>query len=52
VEDLDEMEEKIREAGGMIVIHKVPVPNVGLLTLFKDPDGRVLGMWKRRDAAP
>jgi predicted enzyme related to lactoylglutathione lyase len=39
--------EKIREAGGKIVVDKVDVPGVGQLSLFEDPEGRVLGMWKR-----
>jgi predicted enzyme related to lactoylglutathione lyase len=47
VDDLDAFAEKIREAGGKIVVDKVDVPGVGQLSLFEDPEGRVLGMWKR-----
>ncbi len=47
VDDLDAHSEKIRAAGGKIVVDKMEVPGVGQLSLFEDPDGRVLGMWKR-----
>lgn len=47
VDDLDVYAEKIRAAGGKIVVDKMDVPGVGQLSLFEDPDGRVLGMWKQ-----
>jgi uncharacterized protein len=47
VDDLDTFAEKIRAAGGKIVVDKMDVPGVGQLSLFEDPDGRVLGMWKQ-----
>jgi predicted enzyme related to lactoylglutathione lyase len=47
VDDLDAYAEKIRQAGGKIVVDKMDVPGVGQLSLFEDPDGRVLGMWKQ-----
>ena len=47
VDDLDAYAEKIRAEGGKIVVDKMDVPGVGQLSLFEDPDGRVLGMWKR-----
>ena len=47
VEDLDKYARKIRDAGGKIIVDKMDVPGVGQLSLFEDPDGRVLGMWKR-----
>jgi len=47
VDDLDVFSEKIRRAGGKILVDKVNVPGVGQLSLFEDLDGRVLGMWKR-----
>jgi len=37
------------EAGGQIVVEEMEVPNVGSFSLFADPDGRVLGMWKQAD---
>ncbi len=47
VDDLDEYAEKIKRAGGKMVVEKVAVPGVGQLSLFEDPEGRVLGMWKQ-----
>jgi predicted enzyme related to lactoylglutathione lyase len=47
VDDLDAFAEKIRDAGGKIIVDGVDVPGVGRMSLFEDPDGRVLGMWKR-----
>ncbi len=35
------------EAAGKIVVEEVDVPGVGYFTLFEDPDGRVLGIWKQ-----
>ena len=47
VDDLDAYAGRIRAAGGKIVVDKMEVPGVGQLSLFEDPDGRVLGMWKQ-----
>ena len=47
VDDLDEYSEKIKRAGGKVVLEKMDVPGVGQLSLFEDPEGRVLGMWKQ-----
>ena len=47
VDDLDVYSQRIREAGGKILVDQQDVPGVGQLSLFEDPDGRVLGMWKR-----
>lgn len=30
-----------------MVIEAMQVPGVGSLSLFEDPDGRVLGLWKQ-----
>ena len=48
VDDIDAFGRKIREAGGKIVVEKEDVPGVGQFALFEDPDGRVLGMWKKK----
>jgi predicted enzyme related to lactoylglutathione lyase len=29
------------------MVEKMEVPGVGQLSLFEEPDGRVLGMWKQ-----
>ena len=38
----------IKEAGGKMVVEAMEVPGVGELSLFEDPDGRVLGLWKQK----
>jgi len=48
VDDLDTYGEKIKEAGGNIIVDKMDIPGVGQLSLFEDPDGRVIGMWKQQ----
>ena len=47
VDDLAAYSARIREAGGRILVDAMEVPGVGQLSLFEDPDGRVLGMWKQ-----
>jgi predicted enzyme related to lactoylglutathione lyase len=47
VDDLDRYSWKIRENGGRIIVDQVEAPGVGQLSLFEDPDGRALGMWKQ-----
>ena len=47
VDDLDLYGDKIKKAGGKIVVDKMEVPGVGQLSLFEDPDGRVMGIWKQ-----
>ena len=47
VDDLDVYNAKVTEAGGKILVEKQDVPGVGQFSLFEDPDGRVLGMWKQ-----
>ena len=47
VEDLGTYRKKIQEAGGKILVEQQDVPGVGSFSLFEDPDGRVLGLWKQ-----
>jgi predicted enzyme related to lactoylglutathione lyase len=47
VEDLDAIGRKIRGAGGKLLMEGMDVPGVGTFSLFEDPDGRVLGIWKQ-----
>lgn len=51
VDDLATYREKIEAAGGKIVVSEMDVPGVGSLMLFEDPDGRILGCWKKNPAA-
>ncbi len=46
VNDLDAYAKKITAAGGKIVVEKQQVPGMGSFSLFADPDGRVMGIWK------
>ena len=47
VDDLAAARQKIVQAGGKIVVEEMEVPGVGSFSLFEDPDGRVLGIWKQ-----
>jgi predicted enzyme related to lactoylglutathione lyase len=47
VDDLEGYAAKIVAAGGTMLVDNTEIPGVGRLSLFEDPDGRVLGMWKR-----
>ncbi len=46
VDDLDRYRKSIVAAGGKIIVEEQQVPDVGTFSLFEDPDGRVLGIWK------
>ncbi|MCA9293070.1 MAG: VOC family protein [Phycisphaerales bacterium] len=47
VDDLKTYCDKIKAAGGQIIVDNMEIPDVGWLSLFKDPDGRVIGLWKQ-----
>lgn len=44
VENIDEMNKKIEEAGGKIVVPKTPIPGVGYYSYFTDLDGNLHGV--------
>ena len=46
VDDLAAYRKKVMEAGGKILVEEQQVPGMGSFSLFADPDGRVLGIWK------
>ena len=50
VDDLGSYRERITEAGGKIIVEEQEVPGMGWFSLFSDPDGRVLGIWKQTAA--
>ena len=50
VDDLAAYRQRVVQAGGTIVVEEQVVPGMGSFSLFADPDGRVMGMWK--SAAP
>ena len=47
VDDLDSYGRKITSAGGTLMVEKQEVPGMGAFSLFSDPEGRVLGIWKQ-----
>jgi predicted enzyme related to lactoylglutathione lyase len=51
VVNLDEAITKIEKAGGIIVVPKMPVPTVGWLAYFKDPDGNIHGIYQNDPTA-
>lgn len=51
VVNLDEAIVKIEKAGGQIVVPKMPIPTVGWLAYFKDPDGNIHGIYQNDPGA-
>jgi predicted enzyme related to lactoylglutathione lyase len=51
VDDLGAKLEEIERAGGRILVPRLPFAGGGEVGLFADPDGNVLGLWHRKDAA-
>jgi len=46
VDDLTAYRKKIVAAGGTICIEEQQVPGMGAFSLFTDPEGRMMGLWK------
>jgi predicted enzyme related to lactoylglutathione lyase len=51
VENLDAAITKIEKAGGQIVVSKMPIPTIGWLAYFKDPDGNIHGLYQNDPTA-
>ena len=49
VDDLAAYRKRITEAGGRIIVEEQEVPGMGAFALFADPEGRVLGIWKKQE---
>jgi len=47
VDDLAAYRKRISDAGGKILVEEQQVPGMGSFSLFSDPEGRVLGIWKQ-----
>jgi predicted enzyme related to lactoylglutathione lyase len=47
VEDLAEYRQRIVLAGGKILIEEQDVSGMGKFSLFTDPEGRIMGLWKQ-----
>jgi predicted enzyme related to lactoylglutathione lyase len=48
VDDLAAYREQIVAAGGKILVEEQEVPGMGAFSLFSDPEGRMMGLWKSR----
>ena len=46
VDDLAAYRKRIVDAGGKILVDEQQVSDMGSLTLFADPEGRMMGLWK------
>lgn len=46
VEDLADYRQRIVAAGGRILIEEQDVTGMGAFSLFTDPEGRMMGLWK------
>jgi predicted enzyme related to lactoylglutathione lyase len=46
VEDLADYRLRIVAAGGKILIEEQDVTGMGTFSLFADPEGRMMGLWK------
>lgn len=51
VADLDELTKTVEGSGGKCVVPKMPIPGVGWLAYFKDPDGNMFGMMQPDSSA-
>jgi uncharacterized protein len=50
VDDLDATLDEVERAGGRVLVRSLPFAGGGEIGLFADPDGNVLGIWKRKEA--
>ena len=48
VDDLSAYRKKVVKAGGKIAIEEQKVPGMGKFSLFLDPEGRMMGLWKAK----
>jgi uncharacterized protein len=46
VDDLATYRRRVVDAGGKICVEEQEVPGMGSFSLFLDPDGRMMGLWK------
>jgi predicted enzyme related to lactoylglutathione lyase len=52
VEDLAGKLDEVEEAGGRILVRSLPFAGGGEVGLFADPDGNVVGLWRRKPGGP
>lgn len=46
VDDLKAYGRRVVEAGGRLLMEEQEVPGMGAFTLFTDPEGRMMGLWR------
>jgi predicted enzyme related to lactoylglutathione lyase len=46
VDDLEEYLAKAESLGGKTILPPMPVPNVGSIAMFSDPEGHIIGLFK------
>jgi uncharacterized protein len=51
VDDLDATTTAVGEAGGSVMLQKMPVPGMGWVAYFSDPNGLVFGAFEEDDSA-
>lgn len=51
VPSVDDYLKKITEAGGQIAAEKMPIPGIGWLAYFQDPEGNMFGIMEEDEAA-
>lgn len=51
VESVDDAAEQIAAHGGEIVVPKQPIPGMGYVAYFKDPNGVILGIYQHAPTA-
>lgn len=49
VDDLAGYRQKVAAAGGKIHVEEQAVPGMGWFSLFTDPEGRMMGLWKAKE---
>ena len=47
VEDIDASLKKAEQLGGNTIVPRTPIPGIGSFGMFADPDGNVIGVFKR-----
>ena len=48
VDDLAAYRKKVKAHGGKIHVEEQKVPGMGKFSLFTDPEGRMMGLWKSK----
>ena len=51
VESVEQSVDRIRRLDGEILMDKSPVPGMGWLAIFRDPEGNMLGLWEMDTSA-